>query len=1538
MTAWPANRFRTDSQSSQRGSIQKLTVLIITACGFMVLVTFLAVFALDRVEKKIRTDAGDALQIVLQTTRESLNIWVESNIFQLMRLAQDPRLVALTERQLKVAPDKKALLQSDGLKALRAFFRPRINQAGQMGFFIISPDLINIGSMRDGNMGARNLIANQALDLLNRVFQGEALMVPPIWSDIPLIAGMVAENKMSPSMFFAAPIRNSRGKVIAAVTKRIDPSQYFSRIIQLGRIGESGETYAFGQYGRLLSRSRFETDLVKAGLLGEGQHSLFRISIRDPGGDMTKGFAPSVPRYQQPLTLMAQQATRGKSGLNVSGYRDYRGVPVFGAWLWDAGLGLGLTTEIDEAEALGPYFTVRTVILTLLGVTVFLALGSLVFAVVIESRASRTLQKSHGELEHRVEERTAELKQYQEHLEQAQERSRGLLDATQESLLMLAKEGVIIAINQTAARRFKQAPQQLIGVNPFDAWPQELRESRKAFFDRVLKTGHPVDFEDVRDGMVFHNFFYPVQDKTGEISGVAVFSQEITERKMAEKALREHVEELADLRLAMLNMMEDLSNAQAQTEEAKAAALGLLDATQESLLLLDRQGNIVEINRTAARRFKKTPAELAGANLFDLSSQNIRESRRNHFNNVMQTGNPDKFEDVRDGMIFDNTYNPLRDKSGDITGVAVFGQDITERKEIEAQLIQARQAADEANKAKGDFLANMSHEIRTPMNAVIGMAHLALKTDLTAKQRDYVSKIQSSANSLLGIINDILDFSKIEAGKLDMEQVEFDLAETLDNVANVITVKAQEKENLEVLFYLDTKVPNLLVGDPLRLNQILVNLGNNAAKFTERGEIVLMTRIKSRTDDKITLEFSMRDTGIGMTAEQQSNLFQAFSQADSSITRKFGGTGLGLTISRRLVNMMGGDIRVESEPGKGTTFSFTAVFGLGKDASHKRHVPSQDLRGMKVLVVDDSATARGILGDMLASFSFEVYLAPSGEEALDEIERADRKKPFELVLMDWKMPGIDGLEASRRIKSHKTLHKIPAIVIVTAYGTEEIVRQADEIGLEGFLHKPISASMLFDTVVQALGKEPVAPAGFSGKEKQAAEGLQTFAGARVLVVEDNEINRQVAREILQSAGLSVTVANDGQEGVDAAMQNQFDAILMDIQMPVMDGYAATRRIRKWEAGRRKWEGGSGNLEGGTGNAEGGIQNTDHRDQTTEDRDQKTEDRRQRTVDRGQKTDDGKQITDEGYQNTGSSHQHPASGIQYPESTARHPASGIRHPVPIIAMTAHAMAGDEQKSLDAGMNDHITKPIDPEQLFAALRNWIRPPAERGTGQNAAMPDTSAESNPLDVADSELPDVLPGFDIAAGVARLMGNKRLYRKLLVNFGVDYRGVAGDIRNALSGQDFSKAHSLVHHLKGLAGNLAATELLAAAVDLEKLVRGRSGKTIPGVEIKEKLAALEKALQHALSAVGTLGVAADKKIIATHQEAIIAVPPELIQRIAEDIRTAADLGDVMRIKSIAKELKAEAVDLRPFFDELVQLAYDFDFDGIEELIGELDI
>jgi len=668
MSRFLSKRFRKDLLSPQSGLTPKHTILIILACAFIAVVIVLAGFALSRVEEKIKTDVGEALQIVLQTTRESLNLWIESNKFDLTRLAGDPRIVFLAEHQLQLPRNKDDLLKSQALKELRRFFEINKDRFGKASFFIIAPDFVNIASMRDKNIGAKNPIASQALDLLNSAFKGETVMVPPIWGDVDLASSSGNKVVTLPTMFFAAPVKNLQGQIIATVARQVDPSQDFTRLIQLGRIGKTGETYAFGRYGKLLSQSRFDEDLRKAGLLGEGEKSILSVSVRDPGGDMTKGFSPSVPRYQQPLTLMAEQATKGKSGLNVEGYRDYRGVPVYGAWLWDDKLGVGLATEIDQADALGSYFTTRMVILTVLGITVLLALGSLVFAVSIDVRANRALQKSYDELELRVEERTAELKENQARLEQAEERSRLLLESAEEGIFGVGEDGLVSFINPAGLKMLGFNTEEVIGQKIHQLIHHTRADGSPYLIDECpmhhsLTRGVIGSRDDEvmwrKDGT-----FFPVEytsvpiRKNGSIAGTVVVFRDIGERKEVEQALR----------------------------ESRATARGLLDATQESLLLLDKEAIIIAVNQTAARRHQRTPEELIGTNRFDILPQNLRESRKAYFKNVLQTCNPADFQDERDGMVFHHIYYPVQDKTGAIIGVAIFAQDITERKHMEDEM------------------------------------------------------------------------------------------------------------------------------------------------------------------------------------------------------------------------------------------------------------------------------------------------------------------------------------------------------------------------------------------------------------------------------------------------------------------------------------------------------------------------------------------------------------------------------------------------------------------------------------------------------------------------------------------------------------------------------------------------------------------------------------------------------------------------------------------------------------------------------------
>ena len=494
----------------------------------------------------------------------------------------------------------------------------------------------------------------------------------------------------------------------------------------------------------------------------------------------------------------------------------------------------------------------------------------------------------------------------------------------------------------------------------------------------------------------------------------------------------------------------------------------------------------------------------------------------------------------------------------------VFIEDVSIQRAVSQALQEAKEKAEEASLAKASFLANMSHEIRTPINAIIGMSHLALQTSLDKKQRNYIEKVRRSGENLLGIINNILDFSKIEAGKMSMEAVDFNLDDVMAHLANLIGMKAEEK-GLELLFDTAADVPDTLVGDPLRLGQILINLGNNATKFTNSGEVVVGIRKVCEHEDGVELHFWVRDTGIGMTPEQCDKLFQSFSQADASTTRKYGGTGLGLAICKSLVEGMRGRIWVESEPGKGSAFHFHARFGVQSNPQVLRTFRAEELAGVRLLVVDDNASAREILSTMSRTFGLEVDVACDGPEALRRVVVADEKEqPYDLVLMDWKMPGMDGMDTVVHLHD-KPLGRFPAVIMITSFGREVAMASARErqVAVHSVLTKPVTSSTLLEAIAEALGRGDVVTTRKEARLDDYAETMQKLKGARVLLVEDNDMNQELAIELLGNAGMSVVLARHGQEALDIlARDPHFDGVLMDCQMPVMDGYTATRAIRQ----------------------------------------------------------------------------------------------------------------------------------------------------------------------------------------------------------------------------------------------------------------------------------------------------------------------------------------------------------------------------------------
>ncbi|MCX6145812.1 MAG: PAS domain S-box protein [Candidatus Kapabacteria bacterium] len=784
------------------------------------------------------------------------------------------------------------------------------------------------------------------------------------------------------------------------------------------------------------------------------------------------------------------------------------------------------------------------------------------------------------------------------------------------------------------------------------------------------------------------------RDKDGKVCRMVGIHQDVTEQKLAEQKLA----------LEMENSEKIVSTSpipMAVTEPGTGKILRVNQAmclynniTEEEMLIRNAAEIYVnpEIDRINIYEILKSEGKVVNYSLsaYKIGSMEVRD--------VLLSLNPITFDDKN--------------------ALIISLLDITHLKEIQKELAQAKEIAEAATAVKSSFLANMSHEIRTPMNAIIGLSHLALKTDLDNKQLDYLTKIERSSKALLGIINDILDFSKIEAGKLSIENIDFDLDQVFDTLSNVITFKAQEK-GIEVVFSISSEVPLNLIGDPLRLGQILTNLCSNSVKFTETGEIVISVRLLERTEAKYNIEFRVQDTGIGMSPEQCLKMFKEFSQADESTTRKYGGTGLGLAISKKLVNMMGGDIRVESELGLGSQFIFNCEFGISDHQRVRDFLPAIDLRGMKVLVCDDSNTSLDILTQALESFTFKVTTTNRAKDAIKLLEE-NKDEPYELILMDWNMPEMDGLKASEIIKNDKNISKIPMIIMVTAYGREELMHKAEEIKLDGFLVKPVNYSLLFDTIMQVFGKEVKRESKNTQKSDLYLDYLMKLKGSRILLTEDNEINQQVATELLESVGFIVEIASNGQIAIDkvsnSGIPSKYDIVLMDLQMPILDGYNATIGIRKMQ--------------------------------------------------------------------------------EY-------------NSLPIVAMTADAMSGVREKCIEIGMMDFVTKPISPEEVFKALIKWIKPKT-KFVGKTEKIVSNSI------VKEVEIP-LLNGINIKEGLSRVAGNKKLLLKIIKSFYESNLNFSEELIKEFESGDKESYIRLLHTIKGVSGNIGASELHKASTEFEK-------------------------------------------------------------------------------------------------------------------------
>jgi len=882
-----------------------------------------------------------------------------------------------------------------------------------------------------------------------------------------------------------------------------------------------------------------------------------------------------------------------------------------------------------------------------------------------------------------------------------------LMENVPDSIYFKDLESRFIRINRALAQRFGLSdPAEAIGKTDFDFF--SAAHAQQAYLDEqeVIRTGQPLvareEAEYWPDGRVnwVSTTKLPLRDRHGAIIGTCGISRDITQRKQMEDALRQ-AKDLAEANVTRTRL--------------------IVDSAYDAYVAMDANGFVIDWNRQAELTFGWPRQQAIGRLLHELIIPPFyRAAHVAGVRHFLETGaGPllNRRVEVpalrRDGSEFpvEMTISPIRYGSEWI--FSAFLHDITERKQAEAELRQARDAAEAASQAKSEFLANMSHEIRTPMNAIIGLTELLLDTPLNAEQRDYLETVKKSADALLSVINDILDFSKIEAGKLELEYSPFDLHDMLGDMLNTLALRAHQK-GLELACHIAPEVPETVIGDPVRLRQVLINLVGNAIKFTDRGEVVVdvqmlkAQRAGSDGNGRVCmLHFQVRDTGIGIAADKQAMIFEAFAQADSSTTRRFGGTGLGLAISSRLVQRMGGRIWVESVLGQGSTFHFTARFVRHSEALEQplRHPPDR-LHGLSVLVVDDNATNRFILAETLTQWQMRPTTVESAAAALEVLEAAHQAgEPFALVLLDAQMPEVDGFMLAERIREHPDLTGATIMMLSSACQPLE-ARRCQELGLAAYLTKPIRQAELHRAILVALGSAEVRPPAPPPPLPRVERTL------RVLLAEDNPVNQKLAVRLLEKQGHTVVVAANGQQAVEAVQQQPFDLVLMDVQMPEMDGFEATAAIRR--------------LEHGTG----------------------------------------------------------------------------RH-LPILAMTAYAMKGDRERCLASGMDDYISKPIQPRELWEKIDQLVQPTDRASKEETAANKEETAASI---------------LDRDAIRERLGGDTKLLRELIDMFFADCPHLWQNVRDALAQGDAPRLSRAAHTLKGAVGVFGAKAAHEAAERLEQL------------------------------------------------------------------------------------------------------------------------
>ncbi|MCX7839586.1 MAG: response regulator [Anaerolineae bacterium] len=941
------------------------------------------------------------------------------------------------------------------------------------------------------------------------------------------------------------------------------------------------------------------------------------------------------------------------------------------------------------------------------------------FADVLEERiVERTMELTR--LNRQLQQDIAERRRVEQALTQERNLLRTLIDSLPDLIYVKDRASRYVLSNAAhAAFLGLSSPDQVVGKSVFDLFPADQARQFRADDERVMQSGQPMLNREERaidrvSGTLIWNLTtkVPLRDESGKVIGLLGIARNITARKQMEE----------------------------EVERRKQFFESLFMNSPVAIVTLDTAHWITACNPAFEALFGYTADEVIGRELDELIVPREEYERASQYTSS-----------VMGGAIIHSTGKRRR-KDGSLVDVEIFGVPVmVSGQQIGAlgmyhditELVYAREQAEAADRAKSAFLAAMSHEIRTPLNGVIGMTSLLSDTPLTPQQRQFVETIRFSGENLLNIINDILDFSKIEAGRMELETTDFDLRQVVENVGALFAERASQK-GLELIVSIDPSVPTALRGDPFRLSQVLTNLVNNAVKFTERGEITVTVQQIGLDDGRVRLRFAVKDTGIGIAPEQQARLFKPFSQADLSTTRKYGGTGLGLAISRRLVEMMGGHIALTSRLGEGSTFEFIIPLELGSAEALQQSLVAANLKGARVLIVDDNATNRAVLYHQVIAWGMLPQSASNAREALDKM-RAAINQPFDVVLLDMEMPEMDGLALARIIRSDPAL-RATKLILLTSVGRLGGEVNFQQLGLDGVLVKPVRQSELYNCLITVLGVTTMELE--TVRETLPSVAREEGKGIRVLVAEDNAVNQQVAVLMLQARGYHVDVVNNGKEALDALARASYDMVLMDCQMPEMDGFEATAQIRA---------------------REGTMQHT-----------------------------------------------------------------------PIIALTAHALRGEREKCIAAGMDDYLAKPLTPETLYSTLRRWL-PSARPSPSESVAMPETPQPDETEPILNVR---VLESFR----QLQAPDEPDLVQQLIDLYLADVPERLNALRQAIAQGDATRLAQTAHSLKGSSANIGAQRVARVCLELE-----RCGKANDLTSVAEQLAVLEQEIERARQALQEL-------------------------------------------------------------------------------------